>query len=261
MTQQFFIFCPLWPWPLTLTFKLVWVRDQARLPCEFGANPFSCSGDICVTNTKTNKKSQKKNRTLLACGNKQIDKAMASVKFQHPSSLKPLDWCGESSTSDWMAYNIIHDTEHRVVALQQTSFLRTYCSITCFKFACFCMQMRTTNAFLTYKYVIISNKATHCHNTILSFWTLQFWVYCHNIFKSQTNVTTAAMTRTLWSDVSAASCSISSRHALSLSTAHLHSSANSVSRTTRSHTGMRLTSDRQWVNVALHSHTLTTNWN
>jgi len=26
---------------VTLTFKLVQVRDQTRLPCEFGANPFS----------------------------------------------------------------------------------------------------------------------------------------------------------------------------------------------------------------------------
>jgi len=26
---------------LTLTFKLVRAKDQTRLPCEFGANPFS----------------------------------------------------------------------------------------------------------------------------------------------------------------------------------------------------------------------------
>jgi len=33
-------------WPLTLTFKLVRVRQQTRLPCEFGANQFSDSRDI-----------------------------------------------------------------------------------------------------------------------------------------------------------------------------------------------------------------------
>ena len=36
-------FWPWWPWPLTLTFKLIHARDQTRLPCEFGANPFSSS--------------------------------------------------------------------------------------------------------------------------------------------------------------------------------------------------------------------------
>ena len=46
-------------------------------------------------------------------------------------------------------------------------------------------------------------------------------------------------------------CSISSKHDRSLLTAHLHSSANSISRTTRSHGGIRATSDRQWVNIAL----------
>ena len=40
------VFCPWWPWPLTLTLKLVRARDQTRLPCEFGGNPFSGSWDI-----------------------------------------------------------------------------------------------------------------------------------------------------------------------------------------------------------------------
>jgi len=31
---------------LTLTFKLVQARDQTRLRCELGANPFSGSGGI-----------------------------------------------------------------------------------------------------------------------------------------------------------------------------------------------------------------------
>jgi len=51
------------PWPLTLTFKLVQARDQTRLPCEFGTNPFSGSRDIF---SYTNKKvtDSTKNRTL-----------------------------------------------------------------------------------------------------------------------------------------------------------------------------------------------------
>jgi len=38
---------------VTLTFKLVRARDQAHLPCEFGANPYSSSWDISYTNKKT----------------------------------------------------------------------------------------------------------------------------------------------------------------------------------------------------------------
>ena len=44
------VFCPWWPWPLTLAFKLVRASDQTCLPCEFGANPFSGSRDIWLTN-------------------------------------------------------------------------------------------------------------------------------------------------------------------------------------------------------------------
>jgi len=32
--------------PGTLTFKLAKAMDQSRIPCEFGANPFSGSRDI-----------------------------------------------------------------------------------------------------------------------------------------------------------------------------------------------------------------------
>jgi len=42
----FFVCGDLGLWPLTLTFKLVGAWDQIRLPCEFGANPFSGSWDI-----------------------------------------------------------------------------------------------------------------------------------------------------------------------------------------------------------------------
>jgi len=73
MTQQFSRFCPWWPWPLTLTFKLVRARDQKRLPCKFGANLLSSSRDMNDKQTKKNKtyhRQCKKNRTLLVCGNK-----------------------------------------------------------------------------------------------------------------------------------------------------------------------------------------------
>jgi len=52
-------------WPLTLTFKLVRARDhhQTRLPCEFGANPFSGSRDIWYTNKKPQTEGAK-NRTF-----------------------------------------------------------------------------------------------------------------------------------------------------------------------------------------------------
>jgi len=60
--------------PFTLTFKLVRERDQTHLPCEFGANPFSGSGDISYTNKKPQTDGVK-NRTfrsslpLTACSN------------------------------------------------------------------------------------------------------------------------------------------------------------------------------------------------
>ena len=60
------LFWSWWPWPLTLTFKLVAARDQTRLPCEFGANPFSHSRDIWFANKKNKQKvtDSAKNRTL-----------------------------------------------------------------------------------------------------------------------------------------------------------------------------------------------------
>jgi len=61
----FFVTGDLDLWPLTLTFKLVRARDQTRLPCEFGANPFSGSRDIRGTKKKKQKSYRAKNRTLL----------------------------------------------------------------------------------------------------------------------------------------------------------------------------------------------------
>jgi len=55
------VFCPWWLWPLTLIFKLVRATDQTRLPCKFGANPFSGSRDISYTNKLT---AQKQNLPL-----------------------------------------------------------------------------------------------------------------------------------------------------------------------------------------------------
>jgi len=80
-------FCPWWPWPLTLTFKLVWARDQARLPFKFGANPFSDSGDNWGKHRRkqTNKKvtDGAKNKILLACckKNKKKHKNWPLVRF------------------------------------------------------------------------------------------------------------------------------------------------------------------------------------
>jgi len=66
MTRQFFLFffCPWWPWPLSLWpwHSNVRSRDQTRLPCELGANPFRGSGDT-QTNKQTNK--NKKSQTAL----------------------------------------------------------------------------------------------------------------------------------------------------------------------------------------------------
>ena len=42
-----------WPPKLTFTLKLVRARDQIRLRCEFGANPFSSSRDISYANKKS----------------------------------------------------------------------------------------------------------------------------------------------------------------------------------------------------------------
>jgi len=65
-------FSPWWPWPLMLTFKPVWVRDKTRLPCEFGANPFSGSRDISYTNKETTAWWHQKQNIpqFTACGNK-----------------------------------------------------------------------------------------------------------------------------------------------------------------------------------------------
>jgi len=45
--------------PKNVTFKLVRARDRARLPREFGANPFSGSRDISYTNKKVTDSAKK----------------------------------------------------------------------------------------------------------------------------------------------------------------------------------------------------------
>ena len=55
---------------MTSTVKLVLARDQTRLPCEFGANPFSGSRDISYANETTQTDGAKNNLLqFAACGN------------------------------------------------------------------------------------------------------------------------------------------------------------------------------------------------
>jgi len=48
---------------VTLNFKLLRARDRTRILCEFGANPFSGSGDISYKNKKYHRLAAPKNRT------------------------------------------------------------------------------------------------------------------------------------------------------------------------------------------------------
>jgi len=50
---------------VTLTFKLVRARDQTRIVCEFGANPFSASPGISYTNKKVTDSAKKHNLKFL----------------------------------------------------------------------------------------------------------------------------------------------------------------------------------------------------
>jgi len=52
---------------LTLTFKLVRARDQTRVPYEFGANPFSGSGDISYTKEKVTDSAKKTEPYTVDC--------------------------------------------------------------------------------------------------------------------------------------------------------------------------------------------------
>jgi len=76
------IFCPWWPWPLTLTFKFVQARDQACLPCEFGANPFSGSRDIWFTNKQTINKTRAKDV---------LPNKPHAARRNHPTAA--MEWC------------------------------------------------------------------------------------------------------------------------------------------------------------------------
>jgi len=59
--------------PFTMTFKLIRARDQTRLHCEFGANPFSGSRDISYTTKKQTDGTKKQNNPqLTACCNKKV---------------------------------------------------------------------------------------------------------------------------------------------------------------------------------------------
>ena len=52
---------------MTLTFKLVGARDQARLPREFGANRFSGSRDISYANKKVSETAPKTEPYAVHC--------------------------------------------------------------------------------------------------------------------------------------------------------------------------------------------------
>jgi len=84
------LFCPTpwWPWPLNLTFKLVWAKDQTHLPCEFGANPFSSSQGIWYANKKVADSAKQSPIQFTACGNNAIKEQTGgpwrtSVKIKH----------------------------------------------------------------------------------------------------------------------------------------------------------------------------------
>jgi len=102
-------FCPWWPWPLTLTFKLARVKDQTRLPREFGANPFSHSRDILFTKKQTKRQKSHRQREkhnltqFTACGRKLLRSTSTVYKIytKHvstphststPRRHRPIDW-------------------------------------------------------------------------------------------------------------------------------------------------------------------------
>ena len=53
MTQQFFVFCPWWPWPLTLTFELNRDFCTVYLTAKFRCRAFPRSEIIVRTNKQT----------------------------------------------------------------------------------------------------------------------------------------------------------------------------------------------------------------
>ena len=63
-------------WSLTLTFKLVRARNQTRLPCEFGANPFSSSRNISQAYKKVRDSAKNNLPQFTAC-----DKYESVLKF------------------------------------------------------------------------------------------------------------------------------------------------------------------------------------
>jgi len=59
MTQQFFVFCPWWPWPLTLTFEFERDFCTAHLTAKFHHPMFNRSEGIVRTNKQTIKQTDK----------------------------------------------------------------------------------------------------------------------------------------------------------------------------------------------------------
>ena len=104
--MPFFVPGDLDLWPLTLTFKHVRVRDQTHLPCEFGTNPFSSSGDISYTNKKSHRQRQKQNLTqFTACSNEW------NVRIRHNSYFAVLCLCWlDAGVTAWRLFILLGET-------------------------------------------------------------------------------------------------------------------------------------------------------
>jgi len=120
-------FCPWWPWLLTLTFNLVRAKDQTRLPCDFGTNPFSGSRDISYTDKETQTDGAKKN-SINFCRSLRVVKTFLrlckllhyfQLIFQQDSSPKwsndVLTWNLTVSCSQWTVLQSMQAFQNHVI--------------------------------------------------------------------------------------------------------------------------------------------------
>jgi len=78
---------------LTMTFKLVWARNQTRLPCEFGTNLFSHSWDIWLANKNKTEKLSQTEPCLRAVITKELKtKTNLLKKYGLDNSLRGQSW-------------------------------------------------------------------------------------------------------------------------------------------------------------------------
>jgi len=76
------VFCPWWPWPLTLIFKLVRSRDQTRLSCQFGVKSVQRFPRYFTHKQKNQRQCQKQNLThFTVCGHSSL-RAVIIVIFR-----------------------------------------------------------------------------------------------------------------------------------------------------------------------------------